>query len=92
MLKKISRKTWMIILGVVTTLVVIILSIVSLLPSTLQNVNYSQLYDGRLVAADYWSPQPKILSAGLGFDGIIGLPSLDEQTVRAAGGAYRICS
>ena len=88
MLKKISRKTWLIILGVVTTLAVMIISIVSLLPSILQNVNYSQLYDGRLVAADYWSPQPKILSAGLGFDGIIGLQSLDEQTVVAAGGAW----
>lgn len=48
----------------------------------------SQLMDGRLAAADYWSDTPQILSAGLGFDGIIGLPRLDAETVRAAGGAW----
>ena len=48
----------------------------------------SQLMDGRLVSADYWSDTPQILSAGLGFDGIIGLPRLDEPTVRAAGGPW----
>ena len=30
-----------------------------------------QMYDGRLVAADYWTDEPHILSAGFGFDGII---------------------
>lgn len=48
----------------------------------------AQLYDGQLEAADYFTPQPLILSAGLGFDGTIGVGSLDEETVRAAGGAW----
>ena len=47
-----------------------------------------QLTDGRLESADYWTEQPEILSAGLGFDGIIGLPRLDEETVRDAGGSW----
>lgn len=46
------------------------------------------LSDKRLVEADYWSGEPKILSAGYGFDGIIGLPSLEPAAVRAAGGAW----
>ena len=47
-----------------------------------------QLTNGKLEAADYWSRKPAILSAGLGFDNIIGLPQIDEQTVRAAGGSW----
>lgn len=49
---------------------------------------YDDLYDGRLVAADYYTDRPEILSAGLGFVGIIGVPSLDRESVRAAGGAW----
>jgi hypothetical protein len=37
--------------------------------------------NGTLDNADYWSDQPSILSAGYGFDNIIGLPTIDEQTV-----------
>lgn len=47
-----------------------------------------QLYDGSLRAADYWSAEPRILSAGLGFDGIIGLAEIDPASVREAGGAW----
>ena len=47
-----------------------------------------QLTNGKLEAADYWSEEPAILSAGMGFDNIIGLPRIDEQTVRAAGGSW----
>jgi hypothetical protein len=32
------------------------------------------LTNGQLEAADYWQEKPAILSAGLGFDNIIGLP------------------
>ncbi len=53
---------------------------------------FNGFYDGELVAADYWSEEPEILSAGFGFDGIIGIEqSSDEVTkaaVRAAGGAW----
>ena len=46
------------------------------------------LTDGRLESADYWTDSPEILSAGFGFDGIIGIESLDEAGVRAAGGSW----
>ena len=47
-----------------------------------------QLTDGRLEAADYWSDEPRILSGGMGFDNIIGLPEIDGPTVRDAGGSW----
>lgn len=47
-----------------------------------------QMLDGTLVAADYWGDEPVILSAGLGFDNIIGLPEITEETVRNAGGTW----
>jgi hypothetical protein len=46
------------------------------------------LYDDRLVAADYWDDELSILSAGMGFDGIVGVPDDELETVRAAGGSY----
>lgn len=48
----------------------------------------SQLHDGRLLAADYWSEEPQILSAGMGFENIVGLPEVNEGTVREAGGSW----
>jgi len=47
-----------------------------------------QLTNGRLEGADYWRDQPVILSAGMGFDNIIGLPEVTEETVRQAGGSW----
>jgi hypothetical protein len=44
-----------------------------------------QLTNGRLEGADYWRNEPVILSAGMGFDNIIGLPELMEETVHQAG-------
>ncbi len=48
------------------------------------------VFDGQLCEADYWSSEPAILSAGLGFSDIIGVaePQLTEDVVRAAGGAW----
>lgn len=48
------------------------------------------LLDGDLIAADYWSDEPKILSAGMGFADIVGVmsPVLTEEIVRQAGGAW----
>ncbi len=40
-----------------------------------------------LVEADLWSSRPEILSAGLGFDGIVGVDG-GEPEVRAAGGTW----
>jgi hypothetical protein len=47
-----------------------------------------QLTNGELEGADYWSDEPAILGAGMGFDNIIGLPQIDEATVRKAGGSW----
>jgi hypothetical protein len=50
----------------------------------------SFFFDGVLRGADYWSNEPKILSAGVGFDGIVGIEAstLTIDTVREAGGAW----
>lgn len=46
------------------------------------------VHNGALVEADYWREELMILSAGLGFDNIIGLPEVNEETVREAGGSW----
>jgi hypothetical protein len=46
------------------------------------------LTNGQLEAADYWQEKPAILSAGLGFDNIIGLPAITQDVVRQAGGSW----
>ena len=51
--------------------------------STLRNFT-----DGKLNAADYWTDKPEILSAGMGFDNIIGLPDIPKETAREAGGSW----
>lgn len=47
-------------------------------------------FNGSLVGADYWSDDLKILSAGVGFSDIVGIPSatLDQNLVEDAGGAW----
>ncbi|MEO0326264.1 MAG: hypothetical protein AAF447_25170, partial [Myxococcota bacterium] len=51
---------------------------------------FAALFDGNLVGADYWSEEAAILSAGVGFSDIVGLPfdELTEDTVRQGGGAW----
>ena len=51
---------------------------------------FSFFYDGVLKGADYWSEEPQILSAGMGFDGTVAIdaPELTIDSVRAAGGAW----
>lgn len=74
--------------AVVAVIVVLAaLVLVTVLRSTLSD-NKGAMYDGRLVAADYWTEEPQILSAGLGFDGIIGSTADDQQTTVDAGGAW----
>jgi hypothetical protein len=46
------------------------------------------LTNGQLEGADYWREEPAILSAGLGFDNIIGLPTITSDVVRQAGGSW----
>ncbi|HEU5104085.1 MAG TPA: hypothetical protein VFU22_33945 [Roseiflexaceae bacterium] len=47
-----------------------------------------QLTNGKLEGADYWRDEPVILAAGMGFDNIIGLPDVTDETVRQAGGSW----
>jgi len=70
------------------TAVLLAVGLAMVLPDLVGRKAKDDLYDGRLEAADYWTTTPEILSSGLGFDGVIGLPALDEETVRAAGGAW----
>ncbi|MDA2988290.1 MAG: phospholipase [Actinomycetota bacterium] len=55
------------------------------------------LKEDRLVSADVWDPEPRMLAAGLGFTGIIGIPGLDVEEsessstrVRLAGGTWNV--
>jgi hypothetical protein len=48
---------------------------------------YLLLHQDQIINADLWSDQPEILSAGYGFDGIIGIDG-GEAEVRAVGGAW----
>jgi hypothetical protein len=47
-----------------------------------------QLHTDELEAADYWSDELVILSAGLGFDNIVGLPGDGFEITREAGGTW----
>ena len=51
---------------------------------------FAPFFDGSLVAADYWSETPEILSAGMGFADIVGVQAdtLTEGVVEQAGGAW----
>jgi hypothetical protein len=57
-------------------------------PSELEIGPVAQFHNGELVAADYWRDEPMILSAGMGFADIIGIPDVNEDTVREVGGSW----
>jgi hypothetical protein len=46
------------------------------------------LHDDRILAADIWDDELRILSAGMGFDGVIGWPDEELETILAGGGSY----
>ena len=46
------------------------------------------LYDDRILAADIWDDELRILSAGMGFDGVIGWPDTELETIQAGGGSF----
>ena len=49
---------------------------------------FAPILDGTLIGADYWSDQPEILSAGMGFCDIVGVTrdALTQETAKQAGG------
>jgi hypothetical protein len=78
MANKSNHKRWRVIGGPVLLLVV---------RSQVAN-SKAAMHDGKLIDADDWASGPRILSAGFGFDGIIGSESDDQQTTIDAGGAW----
>jgi hypothetical protein len=68
--------------------IIVLAALLWVLFQTREPAPLPQLTNGRLEEADYWNEEPLILSAGLGFDNIIGLPELTEEAVREAGGAW----
>lgn len=50
----------------------------------------SFFFDGVLIGADYWSEQPEILSAGVGFSDILGVDATEvtEGLAREVGGSW----
>lgn len=52
---------------------------------------FRQLHQAVIINADLWSDTPEMLSAGYGFDNIIGVEG-DEAEVRAAGGTWNTVS
>ena len=81
--QKYFYKRWFaVVLSVLGILVVLAVGVMNSL--NVQN----QLFDGALKEADYWSDEPVILSAGMGFEGIIGWPQVNEETVREAEGSW----
>ena len=81
------RKILLSLLAVVGVLAVAAVALVGIVRSSIDD-SRDQMYDGRLVDADYWTDEPQILSAGLGFDGIISAPADDQQTSIDAGAAW----
>ncbi|MEO1441462.1 MAG: phospholipase [Chloroflexota bacterium] len=79
---------WYAALGATVLGLVIIALVGEQVPLELGVAPQVELYNGELIAADYWSDEPMILSAGMGFEGIIGLPEVNEETVREAGGSW----
>src|SRR5919108_2926977 len=81
---KMTKKKIAAILIALGVVVLVTLLVLQSLPRTV----LLELTNGRLAGADYWRNEPVILSAGLGFDNIIGLPELTQETVREAGGSW----
>ena len=81
--QKYFHKRWFaVVLSIFGVLVVLTVGVMNSL-----NIQ-DQLFDGALKEADYWSDEPGILSAGMGFEGIIGWPQVNEETVREAEGSW----
>ena len=82
--KSLLYKRWWV--TVLATLIVVAIVPLSGQPADAGLV--SQFHNGELQGADYWRDEPMILSAGMGFDNIVGLPEVTEETVREVGGSW----
>lgn len=82
---KITRRQLLI--GIAAGIVLIVAALLVLRFSDDTTVTFRLIHQDRIVNADLWSDQPEILSAGYGFDNIIGVEG-GEAEVRAAGGTW----
>ena len=80
-----ARRPWR--TPVVAGLLLIVAAVVSFAGTFTQSA-IRQLHTDELEAADYWGEELEILSAGFGFDNIVGLPDVDFETTRGAGGTW----
>lgn len=75
-------------IGLIMLLIVmVVVMLLLLLRSQDTTLTFRRLHQDVIINADLWSAQPEILSAGFGFDGIIGVDG-GETEIRAAGGTW----
>jgi hypothetical protein len=86
--KQRRRRRWRKILAAVAIVVVALAAAGFALVRYAEGSALRGLTNGELEGSDLWSDEPAILSAGMGFDNIIGLPEVTRETVRDAGGAW----
>jgi hypothetical protein len=84
---KLSSRSTKIALGVVVLLVIGAAFVLIRIQQSDTSILFRQLHQDVIINADIWSFEPEILSAGYGFDGIIGIEG-GEAEVRAAGGTW----
>jgi hypothetical protein len=88
MTNKSNHKRWWLIGGSILLIFVVIGLILLLVVRSQVADSKASMYDGKLIDADYWDSEPRILSAGFGFDGIVGSEADDQQTTIDSGGAW----
>ncbi len=73
-----------------TLLVLLCMASLLTFSGCIETITEAAVYNDNLAGADYWSDQPEILSAGLGFCDIVAadVDELDEATVLSLGGAW----
>lgn len=86
-MKKFLQQYRYLILGLVILLAGAIAFVVIRVRQSGSSVTFQLLHQDMIINADLWSNRPEILSAGYGFDGIIGVEG-GEAEVRAAGGTW----
>ena len=72
---------------IILLIVMVVIMLLLLLRSQDTTLTFRRLHQDVIINADLWSAQPEILSAGFGFDGIIGVDG-GETEIRAAGGTW----
>jgi hypothetical protein len=82
-----------VVIGAILIVLVVGVGVVMLAKGQDTSITFRQLHQDVITNADLWSNSPEILSAGYGFDSIIGVDG-EEKEVRAVGGTWNkiVCS